>query len=217
MRALFGSAIVLVLVAVPLDAQICNGLGPFGSRFRAIGDASFSDGAQAFMAGAGLSTQAGFFGDIGAGAITYDDFDGSSTVLSVDAGWRLPLGAAGTAEMCPMVTGLLAFGPNDIEGSGADFSSRDYSVGASLGTLVSASPTLQIVPAAGLAFAYSWFEFDGGPLPLDESETYGLASLGIGFVVNRIFAIRPHVTIPFGYDDAEEVYGVGLALQFGAR
>ena len=74
------------------------------------------------------------------------------------------------------------------------------------------TPTVNLVPFAGLDLAYSRISIDD----LDESfsDTYGILSLGGGLVLNQRFTIRPQVQIPLGLDEADPTFGLSFGIGF---
>lgn len=218
MRALFCFALVLALAAVPLDAQVCTGSAPFSSGRMSIGgDAAFTDGAQAYGGSFGFGAAEGAFGSLNAGAISYDDLDGSSFLVGGTAGYSLSLGVTRTFELCPLASVAFGFGPNDIEQTGVDMSTRDFQVGVGVGTMMAASPAVSIVPAAGISYGYTRLEFDDGVDSAADSESFGTASFALGFVMKRTLTIQPNISVPFGIEDSEPVYGISFSVHLRNR
>jgi hypothetical protein len=74
------------------------------------------------------------------------------------------------------------------------------------------------VPTAGAAVAHSKVDFEG-PMPIfpDESEVYGVITLGVGLVMNS-FSIQPGVDFTVGLEEDDEPnFTVVVALNFGRR
>jgi hypothetical protein len=42
-----------------------------------------------------------------------------------------------------------------------------------------------------------------------------MADLGLGFVFNSAFTLRPNVNIEMGREDNETIFGLGLSYNFG--
>ena len=69
----------------------------------------------------------------------------------------------------------------------------------------------------------------GGPIPswsvMDSvgtslgsaSDSYGLAQLGIGLVMNQNISIRPSVDIPLGLTGSNARFGMTLGYNFGSK
>ena len=218
MRALFCFAVTLALVAGPVDAQVCTGSAPFSSGRMSIGgEAAFTDGAQAYGGSVGFGAAEGGFGSLHAGAITYEDLDGSTFLVGARAGYSLSLGVTRSFEVCPLATLAFGFGPNDIAGFGVDMSTRDFQFGFGIGTMLAASPAVSLVPAAGVSYSHSRLTFDDGTESETESESFGIASFALGFVMNRTFTIQPNISMAFGIDERDPVYGIAFSLHLGNR
>jgi hypothetical protein len=81
-----------------------------------------------------------------------------------------------------------------------------------------ANPKMKIVPNAGLGLAYRKQTLDDGTTSLDASETYGQASVGVGFIFNSNIAVRPSVNIPLGSDLSNDpTFGLTVAYSFGSK
>ncbi len=91
--------------------------------------------------------------------------------------------------------------------------------GFALGKVMGANPKMQIIPNAGLGLAYSKQKLDDGTNPaLEDSETYGLATVGVGFIFNSNIAVRPSVSIPLGSDLSNDpTFGLTVAYKFGSK
>jgi hypothetical protein len=149
------------------------------------------------------------------GTTSYDGLDGSSFDFAVGGGYQIPLHTSRTAELCPVANVSLGSGPNDIAGSGVVMSSRTFAFGASVGALVSRSTQMQILPNASFQFANTRLSVDDGTTSVSGSESYGLLTLGTGFVFNSRFSVNPSVSIPMGSDAASTAFGLSAAMNFG--
>lgn len=117
-----------------------------------------------------------------------------------------------------MLAGSYGFGPNNVGGLGdTDLQTRAFNFGLSLGFDALRSDRLRVVPAlsAGFVYAATIFDATGGSTTVDD--TYGVAGLTLGLVLNDQLAIRPTVSVPFGVDGAEASYGIGFTLNYGGR
>jgi hypothetical protein len=121
-------------------------------------------------------------------------------------------------QVCPVVGGGLGFGPNNIEGSGIDLSTRGADVGLSVGASMLESPIFDLVPFAGLSLVFGSATLRAGDgSSLTDSQTYGSADIGVGLVISRILTLKPSVSIPFGLQGADASFGVGLSLHLSPR
>jgi hypothetical protein len=150
------------------------------------------------------------------GSVSYDDLSGSTTSLGAWVGYQLPMGTSGRSQLCPFFTGGLGLGPNDIEGSGIDASTRGFSAGVSWGMRAVQSNDFSLFPTIGAGIAFSSFKLTDGVDSIEESDTYVQLGFGLGLVLGRQFTVRPSVTIPLGLEGADPVFSVQISLSLGA-
>ena len=212
------------LLALPdlASGQVCTGFASFAEGpYQVFGSATFNDNAKSFGGGFAFGG-AGPFGQVSIGTSSFDELDGSSFNFGGGAGYQFSLDQRGLFFLCP--TGSVGFtsGPNDIDvfGDGSlvvDLSETDLVFGLSAGAVASRSGQTQIVPVASLAFVSATFKLsdDVSGDSDSDTETFGLASLGLGFVFNRVVTVRPGVALPFGLEGAATTFGVSLSVNFG--
>ena len=94
-------------------------------------------------------------------------------------------------------------------------SSRTFAFGASLGALVNKSSQVQILPNAAFQFANTRNTLDDGTTSASGSESYGLLTLGTGFVFHSRFSVNPSISIPVGLDGSSTSFGLVGAMNFG--
>lgn len=216
-RSLVVSLALLAMVESPAVAQTCLGLASFSQgKMQVSGNGQFTDGSNRFGAGFNYGLPAGIFAGAQLSTTSYDG-NASSLGIGANAGYQLTVGKAANIHVCPTASLELGMGPDD-DATNTDVSQRSATVGFSLGTTMSSSPRMQIVPAAGLGLAYGkqTTKVDGVSAP-DVSETYGLARLGVGFIFNQQIAVRPSVDIPLGLDNSDPTFGLTVAYSFGSK
>ncbi|HEY7634887.1 MAG TPA: hypothetical protein VH763_05060 [Gemmatimonadales bacterium] len=217
MRRILTLSLVLPLyLTAQAAAQTCVGMPSFSSgQMQLAGGGTFADGANSFGGTFGYGVPKGLYGKAGIGTTSYDGLGGSSFDFNVGGGYQVPLHASRVAELCPVASLSLGSGPNDIVGTGADMSSRTFAAGASVGALLGRSPQLRFVPNASFQFANTRVKLDDGTDPASDSQTYGLLSLGTGFVFNSRFSLNPSISIPVGLDGGDASFGIIGAMNFG--
>ena len=210
--------ILLLSLALPLllgskaAAQACTGMPSFSSGpMQITAGGSFADGTSSFGGTFGYGRPAGLYGKAALGTTSYDGLDGSSLDFGVGGGYQIPLQSSRKAELCPIASLSFGSGPNDVLGSGADMSTRNIAFGAALGAQVGNSPQMQILPNASFQFANKRIAFDD----VAGSESYGLLTLGTGFVFNSRFSLNPSISLPVGSDVYETSFGINGAINFG--
>ena len=197
-------------------AQTCAGMPSFSSgQMQIAGGGNFADGSSGFGGTFGYGAPKSLYGKAGIGSTSYDGLGGSSFDFNVGGGYQIPLQASRTAELCPVASLGLSSGPNDVLASGVDLSSRTFAFGASVGALVGGSPQMQIVPTASFQFANTRATIDDGTTSASGSESYGLLTLGTGFVFSSRFSLNPSISIPVGLDGSSTSFGLAGAMNFG--
>lgn len=213
--------VMLALVALTAGqarAQYCSGMPSFvGQPFQASVSGMFNDQATQFQGGLGYGANA-FFGSVGVGVVNLDDLDASAVGVGVAGGYELrALDSDRRIRLCPVASVHHLFGPNDIEGSGVDYSETNYGFGLNLGVLATEGEHLQLIPTAGVGFNYLSWSLQGGGLEFDDNETYFNLDVGMGMVFNGRMGLQPFVSIPIGLEDADASFGIVLGMNFGSR
>lgn len=215
-RALFLSMALTFALAARSAAQTCTGMPSFSAgQMQVTAGGSFADGASSFGGTFGYGVPKSFYGKAALGTTSYDAFDGSSVDFGLSGGYQIPLQSSRTMEVCPVASLSVGSGPNDVLGSGVDMSSRTIAFGAALGAQVGNSPQLQIVPNASFQFANTRLSIDDGTDSASGSESYGLLTLGTGFVFNSRYSLNPSISIPMGLDGSDASFGLAGAIHFG--
>jgi hypothetical protein len=215
-RALLLSLALPLVLGGQAAAQTCVGMPSFATGRMQIGaGATFADGSSSFGGTFGYGSAKSFYGKAGIGSTSYDGFDGSSFDLKQGGGYQIPLQSRSTAQVCPVANVTFASGPNDILGQNVDMSSRSFAFGAALGGQVGRNPQVQILPNASFQFANTRVSLDDGTDSASNSESYGLLTLGTGFVFNSRYSLNPSVNIPVGLDGSSASFGLAGAINFG--
>ena len=215
-RALLLSLALSLMLGARASAQTCAGMPSFANGQMQVGaGASFADGTSSFGGTFGYGSPKSFYGKAGLGSTSYDGFDGSSFDLNLGGGYQIPLQSHSTAQVCPVANVTISSGPNDILGQGIDMSSRTFAFGAALGGQVGRNPRVQILPNAAFQFANSRITLDDGTDSASGSESYGLLTLGTGFVFNSRYSLNPSINIPVGLDGSSASFGLAGAINFG--
>ena len=217
MRRIFILSLALPFyLSAQAAAQTCVGMPSFSSGHMQIsGGGQFADGANSFGGTFGYGTPKGLYGKAGIGTTSYDAFNGSSFDFNLGGGYQVPLHASRTAELCPVASLSLGSGPNDVLGSGVDLSNRTFAFGASVGAVLGRNPQLRILPNAAFQFANSRATVNDGTTSASDSQSYGLLTLGTGFVFNSRFSLNPSLSFPIGLDGGSTMFGLMGAMNFG--
>jgi hypothetical protein len=219
-RSLIVWLVLLGTINAPALAQTCLGLSSFSDgQMQVTGNASFTDLYNSFGGSFGYGQPAGVFANAQIGTTKYDGFDGSSMDLGIQVGHQFTVGNGGQTHVCPVASFSLGMGPKNIGDTGIDASSTNGTLGLAVGKVMGANPQMKIVPNAALGLAYRRQKLDDDINPaLENSETYGLASVGIGLIFSPNIAVRPSVTIPLGSDASNNpIFGVTATYNFGSK
>ncbi|MGN6392833.1 MAG: hypothetical protein ACTHM9_11385 [Gemmatimonadales bacterium] len=212
---------ILLSLALPLClsaqavAQTCVGMPSFATgRMQVSGGAQFADGGNSVGALFGYGAPKGLYGKAGIGSTSYDAFNGSSFDLNFAGGYQIKMQHR-AAELCPVANLSFGSGPNNVLGSGVDVSNRTFSFGAAFGGSVGRNPQVRILPNASFQFADTRASVDDGTSSASDSQTYGLLTLGTGFVFNSRYSLNPSIIVPVGLDGANASFGLMGAINFG--
>lgn len=218
-RSIRLASLVFALVSLPAvaQAQLCTGrVGPEAGNIQFGGHFSSGQGTREVgVRGGGLRHSR--FGFASLGSIRRDDVPGSTLAIGAGGGYRFPLGTSGNAELCPVIAGFIGIGPKDIEGSGVDASMRGAQVGVTLGIRGSSRTGMSLIPTMSATIARSSSRFSYLTESLEESETYGALTVGVGMVLGRRFTALPSVSIPIGRADLDLVAGFSFSLSLGSQ
>jgi hypothetical protein len=198
-------------------AQTCVGMPSFTSgHMQVAGGGAFTDGVNSFGASLGYGVPAGLYGKAGLGTTDYDGLDGSSFDLNLSGGYQTTMGRRHDVAVCPVANFSYGSGPNDIGGSGVDMSSTSIGFGFMAGKVLGRNPRMQFIPNAGLGFAYSKIKLeDSAGGSVDGSDSYALATMGVGLLFNSSVSVNPSLSFPIGQEGGDPVFGLGVALNFG--
>jgi hypothetical protein len=214
-RALLLSLLLPLLVSGRSVAQTCLGMPSFAhGRMQVAPGVSFAEGATSYGGSVGYGAPRSFYGAAGFATTEYDDVVASAENLNLSAGYQVPL-AMGTAELCPVASLSLGWGPDDVLGPGVDVSNRTIAAGAAFGILVGGGSPVQFVPSASFLLASTRLKVDNGTQSAVDSEGYGALTLGTGLVFASRYSLNPTVTIPVGLSGADPSFGLVASIHFG--
>jgi TonB family protein len=218
-RAAVLALLVTLLHSTPATAQVCRGYGSFDGRpFQLSARGQFNAHAKSY--GATLAVGgAGLFGDLDV-ARTDLDIQASSSVFGVSAGYQGSLNKGGTAQLCPVARLGFVTGPQNINGTGIDYSETDFSFGLDAGVIAtSTTQQLEVVPTASLAIAAAHANYSRGSasLPNSQSLSYAVVGLGVGFVFGQEVTVTPSVFRPIGLSGASTSFAIAVAFHLGGQ
>jgi hypothetical protein len=205
-------ALPLLLVATPASAQLCLGAPTFRTAPYQVGiAAAFTEGARGVegtFAGGGESVFAG----AGVSVVNFTDVDVRAAGVSAFVGAEVATDRQNRVLLCPVVQLGFVAGP-DL--GPVDVSSMTLQGGASIGVIAVENGDAMVVPFFGLAALYQRVKTEIGDVENSASDTGGVASLGVGFIVNRTVGITPSLAIPFSAGRDDPIFTIRLTFNFG--
>ena len=209
------SVCVLICIlgaASSAEAQLCAGAPSFTQAPYQVGvGAAFREGAQGF-GGQFSAGGSALFAGAGVAVLNFSDLDATQTNINVAAGTDLGLDQSNRVFVCPLAAIAFGVGP-DI--GPIDVSTFSVRGGGSVGVIASSSTMLMVVPTFGLAAAWQQVTVEAGDVDTDDSDSYGVANLGVGFIFNNRIGITPGISIPFSVADSDVTFTIGFAFNFG--
>jgi hypothetical protein len=200
-------------VAATADAQICAGTAPFSAGNMRVGaGAEFPDGAKSYGGefAWGASNGAYLGGTID--RLSIDNSDVTAMDFGANGGYEMRFESMPKLRFCP--TASLGY-MNGPDFGAIETSTIHYSFGGAVGSVLSASDNLAIIPSAGLSWVGARAKATQGGTSATASDNWGEARLAAGFVFNRAITVAPVVTIPMGLDGAKSTVGFAMSYNFG--
>lgn len=206
-------ALLLTFVAVtPASAQLCIGNPTFRDGPYQVGvGASFTEGLRT-VDGTFAAGGESFFGGAGISMLNFTELDEVTAGVSAFAGMELATDQQNRVLLCPLARLAFIAGP-DV--GPIDVSSATLQGGGSVGVIASQSRELTVVPFFGLAVLYQHVSTDFGGVEASDSDTGGIADLGVGLILNRNVGITPLVSIPFGVGTSDAIFTIRFTFNFG--
>ena len=216
-RSLVVSLALLAIVRSPAVAQTCMGMASFSNApMQVAGNSTFSTGVNSYGATVGYGMQSGLWGNAGVATMSIDGATSHPLQLGAQAGYQMTLGKSSQQiQVCPNASLAIGNGPDDVN---FNASTRDATLGLAFGTVLGSNPRMKFVPTAGLSYAnaHASAKDSAGASLGSASESYALAQLGVGLVLNQNISVRPSVDIPLGLTGGDTRFGLTLGYNFGS-
>jgi hypothetical protein len=210
-----------VFLSADAAAQTCRGTAPLKQNrsYQASGGFWAAEGISAaavtFVSGDSIAFVAGHYAHA-----RYPDIDRSSNFVGISGGLELPGRAADRFVVCPMLTVLQEWGPNNLPDENLTFNRSNTRVtgGASVGVIAARSKSLIVIPTLSLGLTGVRYDFNFSDNQTESgSDHFGQARVGVGLVLGRSLTITPSVDIPFGAKIEERIVRVDVTWSFGGR
>src|SRR6267378_2434179 len=190
-------AVLICLGGTSAAAQVCSG------------ELSFAQAPIRAFVGIGLNSTAQTYHT----GLRYGD------AWDYGAGVGLQLGRVQEtkAQLCPQIFVGLSRGPNDLGGTGINYSVKHFAIGADAGFVLAHKKGVDVVPTASFYIANAWYKLTA-PSARDStgSDTWEILSLGLGFGFNNQVTLAPSIAFPLSLPGAGRVYGVSFSIKLGA-
>ena len=200
----------VALCATSATAQVCQGDLSFRSKTHLGAAIAMSDNSMTFGGGASWGHRQGLYGGANIGMTNYDGGAGNAVAVGGGVGYSMPVQAKSNWQLCPGGTLTLTFGPNN---NGAKFSTQTFTMGASTGTSVPLSKTVNLLPFASAAFAHTRMSVNVNGNSGSVSDNYLLLGFGAGFQLTPSLVIRPSLSLAAGTDNPDDTI-FGLSMTF---
>jgi len=83
---------------------------------------------------------------------------------------------------------------------------------------VTASPTVSVIPFGSFSYVHGTATVSVPGLGSESaSDSFGMAELGLGLLLNQRVSIRPSVSLPVGLDGSSATFNFAVGFQVGAR
>jgi hypothetical protein len=214
-RILVSAAAGIAVFASASAAQVCQGDLSFRSGSKHVGGAlGLSDNATSFGAGLTVGHKQGLYSGASIGMMSYDNVQGNTLMLNGGLGYAMPLQAKSKWQLCPGGTLSLGFGPTiDIAGNSVHMASQTLSMGASVGTVMALSKTVNLLPFGSAAFGYTRVSAKANGTSNSDTDGYLLLGAGAGFQFTPSLVFRPALSLAAGADLIDDtVFSLGVTF-----
>jgi hypothetical protein len=212
---LVGAVSGLALCASAATAQVCQGDLSFRNSSKHLGAAlALSDNSTSFGGGATFGHRQGLYAGGSVGVSSYSNLDGNGVSVNGGIGYSMPMQQKSTWQVCPGGTLSLGFGPSaDVGGGTMHFSTQTFTMGASVGTAVALSKSVNLLPfgSASLGYTRATAKLNGNSAT--STDTYLLLGMGAGFQLTPSLVLRPALSLAAGADLVDDTV-FGLSVTF---
>jgi hypothetical protein len=212
-RFLVSAVAGVAVCATTAAAQVCQGDLSFRNSSKHVGGSlGMSDHTTAFGAGLSVGHAKGWYGGGSLGMLQYDGVDGNALGVNGGLGYSMPVSAKSKWQVCPGGTLSLTFGPNvDVGGVSSHISTQTLTMGASTGTVVALTKSVNLIPFGSAAFAHTRLAVKVNGNSGSASDNYLLLGGGAGFQLTPSLVVRPALSLAAGQDQGDDtVFSLGI-------
>jgi hypothetical protein len=205
---------VIALWSPPASAQLCTGAASFrGAPLQAATGVGFSRSAREFGGAFSGGSDTLFAGGIILGE-NIDNTTGTGLTVSGRVGSDRTLDRDGNVHVCPI--GAVSY-TSGLKVAQFDASTVGFQAGGALGVVAAKTSTVDVVPTLSVSLEHDRLSVSSGSLSVTDAHTFGVASLGVGFVFGSRLSLVPSVSVPFGLDGGETQFLITLSYNFRLR
>jgi opacity protein-like surface antigen len=217
LRILVGAVAAVAMSATVAAAQVCQGDLSFRSSSTHVGGAlALSNNATSFGGGMTWGHAQGWYSGASIGMVNYSNLNGNSVGVSGALGYAMPLQAKSKWQVCPNGSLAFGFGPTiNVGATSIHTSSQTATMGASFGTAVPMSKTVNLLPFGSVGLGYTRVSAKQNGTSASSSDTYLLLGAGAGFQITPSLVLRPALSLAAGADLTDDTvfsFGVTWAL-----
>jgi hypothetical protein len=202
---------LLLSFARPAAAQVCLGAPSFQegrTQFGIGGDFASSERTFNLSFGAGGEN---LFGRGMFGIQNVNDADSNGYGIGATVGADRVVSGSSGIHVCPVASVMRFWGPSF---STLDTRQFDLALGGSMGFVIARGSSMAIVPTVGMAFDYANRSLTVGTRSVGTSSNFGSVDFGAGVLVSTRTMLQLIVDVPFGLDNGEASFHVGLVHHF---
>jgi hypothetical protein len=194
-------------------AQVCSGeFGFAGSPAHAFVGIGLNSSAQTYHGGLRVGGKH-VFGEAELGMATYQ-VGGDAWDYGLGFGLELGPPEQAKGQFCPEVFVGTSRGPNDVGGTGINYSETHFAIGAAVGFVLAHKKGIDVVPTASFFMANAWYKLTA-PATRDSTgfDTWEIVSLGLGLGFNDQVVLGPSIAFPISLTGAGTAYGVSFSIK----
>jgi hypothetical protein len=214
-RILVSAVAGVAICATTAAAQVCQGDLSFRSGSKHVGGAlGLSDNATSFGAGLTVGHKQGLYSGASIGMMAFDNVQGNSLMLNGGLGYQMPVQQRSKWQVCPGSTLSLGFGPNiDVPAGSMHLSTQTLTMGASFGTSMPLTKSVNIIPFGSAAFGYTRATAKLNGNSNTGTDGYLLLGAGAGFQFTPSLVFRPALSLAAGADLVDDtVFSLGITF-----
>jgi hypothetical protein len=146
--------------------------------------------------------------------VDIDNVNGNAVAVNAGLGYSMPQAKKSKWQLCPGGTLSLGFGPSfDVGGGTMRMSSQTVTMGASLGTSVAMTRTVNLLPFGSASFGHTRASAKLNGVSNSASDNYLLLGAGAGIQFTPSLVFRPSLALAAGADLVDDtIFSFGLTF-----